>query len=317
MTNESDGVVGTIQLNRSTRLVFSVRPWKGRTLAHIRKFVAGGKYEGPTKSGLAMSGAVLVSLIDILIRLNAEPPGPEEKQFAKVHKAGDIDITVTVIPPDDLKSLPSVDVREYVDSESYVGPTKKGVRFGWDQLADFIALLKTQAMELGTIETSQSALFPEVHPMWVPTPQHGGVTKARGSDPVLHALLPDGPKEFPGSFLDNTKEATGVEVPADPISVVVLPGGKYAVQSDLGFCREVRNPTEGNFIHYAQLRGLTKVSVPVETFSVFQAVKAYEKYVRELRDAMLRAYEHRSGHRPMAVHQAREAFKTYGLPWIE
>jgi hypothetical protein len=317
MTNEQDGVVGTIQLNRSTSLVFSVRPWNGRTLAHVRKFVSGGKYKGPTKSGLAMSGMVLVSLIDVLTRLKAEPPRAEEKQFAKVHKAGNIDIAVTVIPPDDLRSLPSVDVREYVDSESYIGPTKKGVRFAWDKLVDVIGLLKTQAQELGAIETAEPVLFPEAHPEWVPKPQENETAKNQGSDGVLQALLPNGPKAFPHSFVDETKETTKLNLPVEPISVVVLPGGKHAVQSDLGFRHEVRNPTEGNFIYYAQLRGLTTVAIPIETFSVFKTVKAYENYLRELRSAMLKAYERKSGHRPMAEHQTREAFKSYGFPWID
>jgi hypothetical protein len=59
------------------------------------------------------------------------------------------------------------------------------------------------------------------------------------------------------------------------------------------------------------------VAIPTETFSVFRTVKAYENYLRELRSAMLKAYERKSGHRPMAEHQAREAFKSFGLPWIE
>jgi hypothetical protein len=50
-------------------LVFSVRPWKGRMLAHDRNFVSGEKYEGLTKSGLAMRGDVLMSVIDALTRL--------------------------------------------------------------------------------------------------------------------------------------------------------------------------------------------------------------------------------------------------------
>jgi hypothetical protein len=74
-------------------------------LAQVRKFVASEKYEGPTKSGVAMGGDVLVSVIDALTRLKAEAPGAKGEQFAKVHKAGDTDIIVTVIPRDDLKAL--------------------------------------------------------------------------------------------------------------------------------------------------------------------------------------------------------------------
>jgi len=317
MGTEADSVVGTIQLTRTTSLVFSVRPWKGRMLAHVRKFVSGEKYEGPTKSGLAMGGDVLMSVIDALTRLKAEAPGAKEKRFAKVHKARDTDIIVTVIPPDDLKALPSVDLREYVDSESYTGPTKKGVRFAWDKLTEFIGLLQTQARQLGSDEKAQPVLFTDAHPDWVKDAENAGADKGHGSDSVLQELLPQGPKAFPDEFLDGVKKTVNLDLPAEPISVVVLPGGKHAVQSDLGFRHDVRNPTEGNFIYYAYLLGLKTVPMPTVMIEVFRAVKAYENYVRDLRHALLKAYERKSGHRPMAEHQTREAFKSYGLPWVE
>ena len=317
MGTEVDSVIGTIQLTRTTSLVFSVRPWKGRMLAHVRKFVSGEKYEGPTKSGIAMGGDVLMSVLDALTRLKAEAPGAKEKQFAKLHKARDTNIIVTVIPPDDLKALPSIDVREHVDSETYTGPTKKGVRFPWDKLTEFIGLLETQARQLGSDEKAQPVLFAEAHPGWAEDAEKAGADKGHGSDSVLRELLPQGPKTFPGEFLDGVKKTVNLELPVEPISVVVLAGGKHAVQSDLGFRHDVRNPTEGNFIYYAHLRGLKAVPVPTVMFEVFRAVKAYENYVRDLRHALLKAYERKCGHQPMAQHQTREAFKSYGLPWVE
>jgi hypothetical protein len=316
MGTEADYVIGTIQLTRTTSLVFSVRPWKGRMLAHVRKFVSGEKYEGPTKSGMAMGGEMLMSVIDALTRLKAEAPGVKEKQFAKIHKTGDSDIVVTVIPPDDLKSLPSVDVREYVDSATYTGPTKKGVRFAWEKLTEFIGLLETQARQMGSEEKAQPALFADAHPSWVSGAEKAGADKGRG-DSVLQELVPEGPKVFPGDFLHDVKATVNVELPAEPISVVVLAGGKHVVQSGFGFRYEVRNPTEGNFIFYAHLRGLKAISVPTAMIEIFRAVKAYENYARDLRNALLNAYERRSGHRPMAEHQTKEAFKSFGLPWVQ
>jgi hypothetical protein len=108
-----------------------------------------------------------------------------------------------------------------------------------------------------------------------------------------------------------------VALPSEPISVTVLPGGKHVVRSDFGFRHDVRNPTEGNFIPYAYLRGHRKVAVPTEMIEIFRSVKAYENYLRDFRHALLKAYERRSGHRPMAEHQAKEVFKTHGLPWLE
>ncbi len=317
MENEPDSIVGSIQLTRTTRLEFSVRPWKGRNFAHVRKFVSGEKYEGPTKAGLAMGGELLMGVIEALTRLKAEPPGVKEMQFAKIHKAGDTDIIVTVIPPDDRKALPSVDVREYVDSATYAGPTKKGVRFAWDKLTECIGLLETQARRLGSGEKAQAVLFADAHPGWVKDAEKAGATKGHAGDSVLGELLPHGPKVFPGEFLDGVKTTMDLDLPAEPITVVVLPGGKHAVQSDLGFRHLVRNPTEGNFIQYAHLRGLRAVAVPTVMIEVFRAVKAYENYVRDVRHALLHAYERKSGHRPMAEHQTKEVFKSYGLPWVE
>jgi hypothetical protein len=56
---------------------------------------------------------------------------------------------------------------------------------------------------------------------------------------------------------------------------------------------------------------------PTVMIETFRAVKAYENYVRDLRRALMKAYERKSEHRPMAEHQTREAFKSYRLPWME
>ena len=316
MPDETDNVVGTVELTHSTSLVFSLRPWKGRMLAHVRKFVSGPQYEGPTKAGLVMEGGVLVSVIKALTRLKEEVPGPEEKRFAQLHKRGNTDIVVTVIPPDNLKALPSVDVREHVNNASYTGLTKKGVRFSWEKLPEFIGILEKQAQQLGGTTKSQPTLFPEGHPSWVRPAEVVGAEKQQTRDSVLHELLPDGPKDFPGKFLC-AKETVKLDLPAEPISVVVLPGGRYTVQSDFGFRHDVRNPTEGNFIFYAHLRGHRSVSIPKEMIDVFRAVKGYENYLRDLRHALLQAYERKSSQKPMADHQARAVFKSCGLPWLD
>jgi hypothetical protein len=316
MPDDTDNVVGTIQLTPTTRLIFSVRPWKGRMLAHVRKFVSGARYEGPTKAGLTMGGEVLGSVIEALIRLQMEVPGVEQRQFAKVHKAGDTDIIIGVISPDDQKSLPSVDVREYVDAESYTGPTKKGVRIAWAKLPEFIGILQTQARQLGGTEMAQPILFAGARPSWVQDAESVIADTRVSGDSVLHELLPDGPKDFPLEFLEG-KKAVKLDLPTEPISEVVLPGGGHAVQSDFGFRYYVRNPTEGHFMIYARLRGHREVSMPVEMIDVFRAVKAYENYLRDLRHTLLQAYERKIGHKPMAEHRVREVFKAYGLPWLE
>jgi len=313
----SEDAVGTIELGRSTRLIFTISWWKGRQYAGVRKHVETSRYSGPTKSGLAMAGDVLMGVINALAQLKAEVPGPEARQYARIAKAGGAEIVISVIPPDDLKALPSVDVREYIDIPGYQGPTKKGVRFPWDKLPEFIGLLETQARRIGSSEKAQPVLFPEARPGWVKKAETAGQGQLPGKDAVLSQILPDGPKDFPADFTNRKKPAYVVSLPAEPIAVVQQPDGTYVVQSDFAFRHDVRNPTEGNFIYYASLRGHREIRVPKEMLEVFRAVKAYENYLRDLRHALLQAYERKSGHRPMAQHQTKEVFDSAGLPWVE
>ena len=66
-----------------------------------------------------------------------------------------------MIPSENLKALPSVDVREHVSNANYTGPTQKGVRFSWEKLPEFIGILEKQAEQLSETTKSQPTLFPE------------------------------------------------------------------------------------------------------------------------------------------------------------
>jgi hypothetical protein len=308
--------VGTIELSGSSRLVFTVSWWKGRQYANVRKHVDSARYSGPTKSGLAMLGGVLLGLVECLGRLRAEVPGAEQMTFARLPKGGHSEIVISVIPPDDLKGLPSVDIREYVNSSGYQGPTKKGVRFAWDKLPEFITILDSQARQMGASEKAQPTLFPEARPTWVKAAAEAGQGKPAARDAVLAEHVPQGPKEFPAEFVNGKVASEKLNLPTEPVSVVQLPTGDYVVQSDFGFRHPVRNPTEGNFIVYAFLRGHRHVQIPKQMIDIFKAVKAYENYLRDLRHALLQAYERKSGHRPMAEHQAKQVFASLGLPWL-
>lgn len=317
MPSPPDNVVGSVELSRSTSIMFTIQSWKGRLLAHARKFVATGKYEGPTKAGMAMAGDVLLGLIESLEKLQAEAPGVEGKEFARVSKRGEVDIVISTVSPDDLKSLPSVDVREFVDTPDYTGPTKKGIRFPWDKLGEVIAIMRTQAQRIGAKEKSEPTLFPQAKPKWVEQAADAENAPPAGRDTVIAELLPNGPKRFPDDFVDGTATASTVlQLPPEPIDVTIQQGGKQIVRSHFGFCHAVRNAVEGNFILYAHLRGHRTVHVPRDMPVLFRAVTTYKNYLRELQRSLIQAYERKSGHRPMAEHQTKEAFHRFGLPWI-
>lgn len=265
-----------------------------------------------------MSGDVLVRVIEILRRLQSDIPGILEQEFARLSKRGEVDIVIKTLPPDDLKSLPSVDIREYLDTPEYTGPTKKGIRFPWDKLAEVIALLEIQAQRLATQIEAETRLSPGAEPRWTGEVEAAGPSEAGGRDAILTGLLPDGAKKFPTDFLRGENVAENlIELPPEPIEVVQRADGRYTVRSDFGFSHIVRNAAEGNFILYAYLVGLRTVSVPQEMIVVFRAVKAYENYLRELRHSLIQEYARKSGHRPIAEHRVKEIFRNLGLPWIE
>jgi Transcriptional Coactivator p15 (PC4) len=312
----ADEELGTVALTPTARLVFAISHWKGQQRAHVRKFVLSGKFTGPTPSGFVLTGEVLLEIIGALRALQTALPGVEGQEYARISKRGGVDFVVSTVSPDAMRGLPSVDIREYVESSTYTGPTKKGVRFPWEKLPEVIALLQIQAQRLGANKDKEPRLFPEAKPAWVEQAAKVSDSIPSNRDEILSGVLPDGAKKFPADFMDPPETNTqSVELPVELVSVTQMPDGKWAVKSTLGFCHPVRNPTEGNFIYYAHLRGDRTIRVPFEMIDIFRTVKKYENYLRELRQALMQAYERKSGHRPMAEHHTREVFRTMGLPW--
>ena len=150
-----------------------------------------------------MTGEVLVGVIEALQGLQGDLPGTQQREFARISKRGEIDIVISTVPGDDLKSLPGVDVREYVDAAGYTDPTKKGVRFSWEKLVEVIALMQTQARRLGTNASEEKTLFPLARPKWVEKAQEPNKSSSR--DAVVAELLPNGPKEFPRDLFRRRK----------------------------------------------------------------------------------------------------------------
>lgn len=291
----ADTEVGAVSLHAGARLVFTVSYWKGKEYANVRKYVDTSKYSGPTKSGLAMPGEILVAVIDALRRLQGEVPGIERRKFAGISKSESIEIAVSIVPPDDLHSLPYVDVREFFDTPEYSGPTKKGVRFSWEKLPEVLSLLLTQAEMLRTQEQEressspkQVTMFPNLNPTWIEKLKEAQSPSSTQGDPILAEMLPEGVKDFPDDFLSDYQ---GVEVkvhlPHEPIEIVQQPDGTYIVRTNFGFCHSVRNACEGNYV------------------------------LRELRRGLLQAYERKSGHRPTAEYHTKQVFRRFGLPWID
>lgn len=308
----ADKEIGFVELTATTQIVFSVGPWKGQSRASIRKFVATKNYTGPTKSGMSLVGPTVVQLLTALRALQSTVPAKDQNQFVSVGKTNDWEIRIGIIPPDDDSQLPSVDIREFVDTPGYVGPTKAGVRFSWNKLKQFVQLTEVLVQQLGAAASSDTPLFPNVQPKWVTdaTESHGTV------QPAPHGFDVANLKPFPDAFLPSGKlDVEQLTLPADPLKIVQNRDGHYFVTNESGFNRQVRNEVEGKFYIYTQQRGYADLRLPKEMFTVFSAVVGYEKYCRELRQKLVRDLEARSRNRALAEHMARETFEAHGLPY--
>ncbi|HEY9074034.1 MAG TPA: hypothetical protein VIN67_07860 [Desulfobaccales bacterium] len=268
---------------------------------------------------MALQGEVLLRVIEALTRLQTEVSGIGEREFARIPKTGPKEIIISTVPPEDPQALPGVDVREFLNTPRYTGPTKKGIRFPWDKLPEVMGLMQIQAQRLGAQEQQNQppTLFPLNRPLWVDQVEAARQPSPSEIDPVLGKLFSDGPKKFPEDFLTGQEgDLIEVRLPSDPLEVVSTRDGKYEVRSPRGFCYSVRNPVEGNYLCYAGLCGERVIYLPQKMLSVFKVVTSYKKYLREQGQSLIQEYERKCGHRPLALHKAKEAFRRFGLPWI-
>jgi hypothetical protein len=299
---------GQLKLSDSTWIELTISSWKGRHNLSIRKFVDTIKYNGPTKSGLIISRNILSELLKTLVQIRSEIIPNSDRQFHKISKNGEQDIIVSIIHVDDANGLPSIDIREYINIPTYTGPTRKGIRFAFDKLGDFISLLEVANEHLLKLEGENPTLFAnESHPN----------EEKDFSDIILKSVLQNGPKKFPWEFLDNTIKCKEIELPQEPIILSKLPDNKYQVQSDFSFCMAVRNIVEGNYICYSHLQGFRKILIPVAMIDIFKVVKNFENYLRDIRHSLIQAYSHKSGHIPLAILKTKEAFSNFGFPWFD
>jgi len=153
--------IGRISLNESSWLEFTIRDWKGENYACIRKFVDTDRYSGPTKSGLNLHRQGLAKLLEAVRRLKEDIPGREEKEFCRLAKSDENEIVVCIIPPKDSGSFPAVDIREFVDTPGYTGPTKKGIRFSWDRLNEVAELMEEQGKCILDVGSSSPGTSPD------------------------------------------------------------------------------------------------------------------------------------------------------------
>ena len=138
-------IVGKIELNDSSQCVFYVEEFRGRKFGSIRKFVDSEAYSGPTKSGVVLNPEGIDELVALLGGLAKLSGKLEDKEVGKVQVQDGKFIAVTITTYREEQGL---DIREYVDTDEYSGPTKKGIRLPVGAIKDSIGYLKTMKEKL-------------------------------------------------------------------------------------------------------------------------------------------------------------------------
>lgn len=314
----SDQTIGEIPLGEKTKLIFSVSEWRGRQFAGVRKFIASQKYEGWTKAGLSMPRNLLHILLDTLAALERTLPPGEEHEFRRIPKGDTEYLQVTTLPADD-DGLPLVDVREFVDTPRYQGPTKRGFRFRWNLLPDVLACFRSQLKIIDEVERKEPSLF---GPGYFADPGEETqkvreTTKSGGESGGIVEILGDEIRSFPADFLDGApSDGNRIMIPEEPLRLNQDNAGNYHLGTDECVFCAVRNPAEGNFIIYAQMRGHKSIVVPKTMIHVFKSVKAYENYIRSVQTKLISKVLKQVSQRSVAEYEARKKMADAGLPWL-
>jgi hypothetical protein len=310
-----DDTVGVVSLGGASSLVFSISRWRGKCLANVRKFVATQKYEGPTKAGLILDRKLLRELLEALARLEKTIPDKEEKVFDTLVKRGTANIRITIVPVVETDGLPWVDIREFSDTPAYQGPTKRGIRFRWNLLPDVLACFREQANTIDENEKDQPTLFG-----FEASGEDGYEKEPTGASHAayLDALLGENLKEYPRDFLSSRAvESTHFALPDNPLCLEQDGCGTYVLKNADGMFAPVRNPTEGKFLIYCQLRGHREAALPTEMIDIFKAVKAYENYLRRLRSKLFACLLKKAGQESVANYETDKLFRSLGLPKLD
>ena len=127
--------VASFPLDDSSELVFYIWEKSGKRYGGMRKWVALGEYFGPSKAGIVVNSTVLREIIDVLDEvtgiITAELP-KEGTVSGRIRKNKTTEVVVSFVESTSTADSVMLDIREFVESDRYTGPTKKGIRLPCD-----------------------------------------------------------------------------------------------------------------------------------------------------------------------------------------
>lgn len=312
--------LGVLPLSETSELRFEVSEYRGQYLANIRRFEKSERYTGYTKKGIALKLDQLEQLLAGLGRFANDLEGFHAEEICRIQKNVTTSIIARVVKSTSDDQTPLLDVREYVEAESFQGWTQKGFRIPFAQLQEALHLMAACLRSLRQATVQPPPLFRQLEPaseeqsrseVAPSKPSVGGV--------IIEEVISEPIPPFPEGFLqESAKDGQFVEVtlPKEPLKLGSYKDRVQMVVTEAGYCYKARNPVEGRYLIYAQLRGATAVRIPQKPIDVFKAVTNYEKFVRTVQKRLFAAYEARTHHADTAEHLTRSALQSLGLPYL-
>jgi len=131
--------VNSIIINDTIEIVFSLWEVGTNKLGDIRKHVHTQKYIGPTRGGITISYDLLRKLIEILREKRVEiQRGKKVEELSRIRKNPSSYLVVSLVESTLDDHPVCVDIREYIETNNYNGPTKKGFRFPVSLFSEFL-----------------------------------------------------------------------------------------------------------------------------------------------------------------------------------
>ncbi|MCK8114789.1 PC4/YdbC family ssDNA-binding protein [Anaerosoma tenue] len=157
----------TARIDDEFELCFTTYSLGKRRLGSARIFRNNHKYCGPTKSGIDMPRYQVDALIPVLRRLSDElerglcaPPC----EYASLDAGRTANWLVQVLVHDTRPDGQFLDVRKFVTSDNYTGPTRKGIRLTVDHIDQLADGLEHVSVSLHSWREGLSGLFAPAKP---------------------------------------------------------------------------------------------------------------------------------------------------------
>lgn len=137
--------IGTIALDESSEIRFSIDAYRGYRYASIRKYLTSGAYTGATRAGITMTAEIVKAVAPLLAQLPDDPAQLTDVELGKFAKRPGMSVIVRI---SSFKGSRGLDFRQWQEDEAYKGWTKKGIRLPVEKIKDIKALFLKMAAAL-------------------------------------------------------------------------------------------------------------------------------------------------------------------------